>query len=1180
MGNFKENSVKIDTKRALNEIKQGVENAISNGLTGTKDISFTGEPDYMKHLLTYQKICTLKAIERLDNDKDVALGVFTGGGKTEMAKSIIMYYSAFKPIKILWIAPATALENIKIDFIDEWNNTYREKTGNIDTMIHTISTEKISLAESAERKGKPIIAEIAGAVSEADIIIYDEAHKMMANNRNSILKTVINKIVANRRKTGTDFVGIIAMTATPKRSIDKKNAFKKGVVDLPDDEVIWYTIVDAEKNGDTMPISVVNADGVIRNNTEIRREAARLIDYSKHSLSKAITDKAAQLSRYLTETGYEEQLEGLLETEIGDVDKLKAGQIHLFYFNSIKASEEANGGITAAFKNYFSKFETGTKWTITNRLLNGEQSLSSNNAIKNMLSTGIIDDYTVELVFMVAMGTESIHPKNLVSVNLMENTTSNIRYDQIMGRGVKLSGASTSTSDIGTYFFNDFSSFEDTNVPNYLIGRDRLADRATASPNFSNYDFTEVTEEQLDNGIAAYNRAYNQLFKRCVQAKLATVREEHRADGLTEEQMFKEAIKLAYLSNTYSISDYTIKKLRAVDDLTDACATEKLNEMFKSIIKTFKLKENKINTNINLYEEVSKLVDVKITEVLDKITSDIVTGHELEELNTERKILDRVKVLYKIIRKEITVTGECREGFEDVIDYIKFNLYLPLNYNKDSKDSNDRAKEIEKLVIIINKENNGIPTRTANELELLNSLAIKTMAGTIDTNIKNLINNNSILNSLIKTRAEHIDVKSIYKNLGGQKVTGKTCKTIEDEYSAVESLMGRNDLDWEHKRASLNIFRCNNETDVQKVLTKVIENKYPEMRLAAGHSYNLSNIEQVARLIKAFERLEKINKENKKAGKQEETSLKLEPNTLNFFTNLIEEFEDNKEKGIEPRVKLDKTSMFMIAYQWGATETYSDIDKAFELAISRIKRNIKNKTEEYKNIKKIKNGYIDALVEANLAYNIDNFSRDEAKLLEKKNKEAIKNFDINNDESVKVIASLVNTMLNDLYTIYLIGTDEAHMEEFKTKINSKGAEIQEFMNTSNIPNSFVASVPFSIIGGNTIDVEKLRKFNKWIADGMKFDASTINVASIKTEEKSMAIAMRIEAEKQEKSKLGCACAFVDSMKDLLTPMKELVDSKKNYNTNSNTMRFGNNYKRTQSKVSGSIKDRIGFATKY
>lgn len=1179
MGNFKENSVKIDTKKALAEIQQGIINARNNGLTGTKNIPFTDEPVYMKHLLTYQKTCALKAIERLNNDKDVALGVFTGGGKTEMAKTIIRHYSAFKPIKVLWIAPATALGNMKNDFIDEWNETYKKRTGNSDVMIHTISANKLSLAESAERKGKPLIAEIAGAVSEADLIIYDEAHKMLANNRKSILNSIINKIVSDRRKTGTDFVGIVAMTATPERSIDKRNAFKKGVVDLPDSEVIWYTIVDAEKNGDTMPISVVNADGVIRNNTEIRREASRLVEYSKKSLSKAITDKAALLSSYLTETGYEEQLEGLLETEIGDVDKLKSGQIHLFYFNSIKSSTEAKGGITAAFKNYFSKFKTGSQWTITSSLLNGEQSLSSNTTLKNKLSTGVPNDYTVELYFMVAMGTESLHPKNLVSVNLMENTTSNIRYDQIMGRGIKLNGVNTNTSDIETYFFNDFSGFDYTTVPNYLVGRDRLIDRATASPNFSDYDFTEVTEEQLDNGIEAYNKAYQHMFSRCVQAKLTEIRND-KNNNLTEEQQIKEAFRLAYLNNTYSISEYTVKKLRAVNDLVDACATERLNKIFKDIIKTYRLKENKINLKINLYEEVSKLTDVEITKILDRITSDIIPGQELDELNTEKKILDRVKTLYKIIRKELTVTGECREGFEDVIDFIKFNMYLPLNYNTGSKDSIDKAKEIEKLVVIITNESNGIPVKTATELKLLNSLAIKTLAGTIDTNIKNLINNNSILKNLIKTRAEHIDVKSIYTDLGGQKVTGKTYTTIENEYSVVESLMGRTDLDWEHKRASLNIFRCNNETDVQKVLTKVIENKYPEMRLAAGHSYNLGNVEQVARLIKAFENLDKINKENKKAGKHEETSLKLEPNTLNFFTNLIEEFESNKEKNIEPRVKLDKTSMFMIAYQWGTTETYSDIDKAFELAISRLKRNIKGKTEEYKNIKKIKNGDVEALVEANLTYNLDNFSKDEAKLIEKKNKEAIKNFDINNDESVKVIASLINSKLNDLYTALLIGTDEAHLEEFQAKMQAKGAEIQEFMHNNNIPNSFVASVPFSITGGSTIDVNKLRKFNKWIADGMKFDASTINVASIKTEEKSMAIAMRIEAEKQENSKLGCACAFIADMKELLTPMKALVDSKKNYNTNANTLRFGNNYKRTQQKVTGSIKDRIGFVTKY
>ena len=1178
MGNFKKNSVKVDTKKALAEIQQGIVNARNNNLTGTKNISFTGEPAYMKHLATYQKTCVLKAIDRLDNDKDVAFGVFTGGGKTELAKTLIRHYSAFEPIKILWIAPKTALQNMKLGFIDEWNKTYREKTGNSDDMIHTISTTKISLAESRNQKGDPIKLEIAGAVAEADLIIYDEAHKMMAKNRNAILNSVINKIIADRRKTGTDFVGIIAMTATPERSIDKKNAFKKGVVDLPDSEVIWYTIVDAEKNGDVLPISVVNADGVIRDNTEIRREAKRLVEYSKKSLSKAISDKAAILESYLSNTGYEEQLEGLLETEIGDVNNLKSGQIHLFYFNSIKSSVEAQGGITAAFKNYFSK--STIPWTITSSLLNGEQSNSSNTAIINRLSASVPNDYTVELVFMVAMGTESIHPKNLVSVNLMENTTSNIRYDQIMGRGIKMSSVNTNTSDIETYFFNDFSSFEYTNVPNILVGKERLADRATASPNFSDFDFTDVTEEQLDNGIMNYNNAYKALFNRCVKAEIIKLKEDKNSNKLTEEQLLQEAIRLCYLNNTYSISEYTIKKLRAVDDLTDACAAEKLNEMFKTIIKKFKLKENKINLKVNLYEEVSKLADEELAQLMNKIAEDIVNGHTADELNTERKVIERVKTLYKIIRKELTVTGTCREGFEDVINFIKFNMYLPLSYNKDSKDSMEKAREIEKLVIIIEKESKGIPTRTTNELNLINSLAIKTLAGTIDTNIKNLINNNSILKNLIKNRAEHVDVGSIYKNLGGQKVTGKTGTTIENEYSNVESLMSRVDLSWEQKRASLNIFRYSNATDIQKVLTKVIENKYSEMRIAAGHNYDLGNIEQVAKLIKAFENLEKINKENKRAGKQEETSLKLEPNTLNFFTNLIEEFEDNKKNNIEPRVKLDKTSMFMIAYKWGTTEAYSDIDKAFELAISRIKRNIKSKTEEYKNIKKIKDGDVDALVEANLTYNIDNFSRDEAKILEKKNNEAIKNFDINNDESVKIIASLLNGMLNDLYTTLLIGTDEAHLEEFQVKMIAKGAEIQEFMSNNNIPNSFVASIPFSIIGGNTIDVNKLRKFNDWIAKDMPFDASTINVPNIKTEEKEMAIAMRIEAEKQENSKLGCACAFIEDMKKLLTPMKALVDSKKNYNTNSSTMRFGNNYKRTQGVSRGPIKDRIGFTTKY
>jgi DNA repair protein RadD len=188
-------------------------------------------PNYK--LYPYQKKISDKALSQLTTEKRVLIHLPTGAGKTRTAMNIAVEHLRESPVNlVLWLADREELCQQAFDeFSKAWGfcgvrdatiysfySSSNESLGGIDSGfivagLHTLN----SIREKDSRKLQLLYEKLRENVT---LVIFDEAHKAIANTYKAVTEDFINSEKFNAR--------LIGLTATPGRtfgceSIDNDN---------------------------------------------------------------------------------------------------------------------------------------------------------------------------------------------------------------------------------------------------------------------------------------------------------------------------------------------------------------------------------------------------------------------------------------------------------------------------------------------------------------------------------------------------------------------------------------------------------------------------------------------------------------------------------------------------------------------------------------------------------------------------------------------------------------------------------------------------------------------------------------------------------------------------------------------------------------------------------------------
>ena len=168
-----------------------------------------------------------KALKSIKKYQQGALYLATGIGKSYVAKDIINdYLKEDSHAQILWIAPASAMNNIKLNFFESYDNIIFESFENL-----RIKEDNIDVHEFSNLK----------------LIIIDEAHKALASKTWISINYILEKFTDRRNKNEFKRAkkgksDLLVLTASGVRSCDSKKVFEELTNRL--EEHVDYEVVD------------------------------------------------------------------------------------------------------------------------------------------------------------------------------------------------------------------------------------------------------------------------------------------------------------------------------------------------------------------------------------------------------------------------------------------------------------------------------------------------------------------------------------------------------------------------------------------------------------------------------------------------------------------------------------------------------------------------------------------------------------------------------------------------------------------------------------------------------------------------------------------------------------------------------------------------------------------------
>lgn len=903
-----------------------------------------------QELFEFQKKAFDSAVESINECNQAAIEMFTDAGKTYIAKALISYFyrrakQENKKFNAIWVSKASANTNAELKFINKFNEEHKEKDANgkdVD-VIRTVGLEKLSRAHSSDIN----ISDITTLFSNTDMIVFDESHQAVAENRIALYKDYIEKNLK-------DNCIIVAMSATPIRSSDGKNSFKLLTPKVKNPYV--YDDKQAHKDGVINPLHIIDASNIFTDTEQQKREIDNLISlaetYQEVGVKLHLQElKEARRNSFIMDT----RVFNLLNTTLGDVSVRFEGERHMFFFNRIDKVKEAEKTIMGALRNYY-----GSKWKINLYTVTAETSKDeTDRVIKKLVSDP--EDYTVDAVVAAYKLTESIHPKNIRTVHLIDGTSSNIRFEQTKGRGMTL--ANVDTDNQLTYFIDYKGSSNLIGKPTIYVGKRRLKDR-TGIVLFDGIDYTDITSDDMCNSLAdVRDRLMNNLMSNNFNHLKEKYIKEHNItrNNLTNEQM-NEIYNDLINNYTYYLSDDTVNASLAEEMLRNSISA---NEMMHIIVDIVKEKKNK---GYNLYVELCKRVNEKV---------------KAETSNTKKKVLENIPTTYKKYRytfiNGVYIPEYCNELFNKLSEKIEEFLYYPLE-----DKALDNTKETTHSILRIRDKLKANKTLTDKDILMLNRLEIMQLSGTITSIEANIINNNEILRDAIKAYSSSINIDDMFR-IAKLRKDSDTNKKKQEYRGLVAIMQGLGNKSWEEKKAKVLELGKINESRASIMFVRLIERDYPEINVLTGHNYSAEMAYKVCRLCNEKIKIEKKNDE------------------LKTLTNTSRQFATNLVKAGE--AVLDDVSKYILHDYFEETVGKSSIE--------RLRDFVENNSEYSELINKALSGDKEALIAVNSKISIETLTDRQREKINKLNDKVIKNTDSIDSSNLKAVIRQALIMVND-----------------------------------------------------------------------------------------------------------------------------------------------------------------------
>ena len=361
-----------------------------------------------------------KALKSIKKYQQGALYLATGIGKSYVAKDIINdYLKEDSNAQILWIAPASAMNNIKLNFFESYDNIIFESFENL-----RIKEDNIDVHEFSNLK----------------LIIIDEAHKALASKTWISINYILEKFTDRRNKNEFKRAkkgksDLLVLTASGVRSCDSKKVFEELTNRL--EEHVDYEVVDLheaieqdllgkihflnnnigkyELMADTIvkQLSAVNLDESFK---EKRNEIQSILDY--------INEYKNNMPEYLGKD---------INSKIQNIYDGSNGDQWIVFYSRVKDALNSDVFLRDLFKNIY-KHNSNIKINIY-QYHNALSEHEIENANRLMYSKP--DKDTVNVYVTVNKGVTSIHPENVVGEIQFRSTYSQNLYEQSIGRVTK-----------------------------------------------------------------------------------------------------------------------------------------------------------------------------------------------------------------------------------------------------------------------------------------------------------------------------------------------------------------------------------------------------------------------------------------------------------------------------------------------------------------------------------------------------------------------------------------------------------------------------------------------------------------------------------------------------------------------------------------------------------------------
>lgn len=361
-----------------------------------------------------------KALKSIKKYQQGALYLATGIGKSYVAKDIINdYLTEDKSAQILWLAPASAMNNIKQNFFGTYENIIFESFENIRIREDYIDSVDIN---------------------NLKLIVIDEAHKALATKTWLSVNYILEKFTDRRtrseyKRAKKNKADLLVLTASGVRSCDSRKVFDELTNRL--EEHVDYEVVDLHE---AIEQDLLGKIHFLKNNlSKYELMAGALISQlSNTELDESFSEKRKEIQDildYIAEykSNMQKYLGADINAKIKNTYDATEGDQWVVFYSRVKDAMSSTKFLTELFKEIY-KHNPNVKVNVY-QYHNAMSELEINTVNSHMYTKPERD--TVNVYVTVNKGITSIHPENVVGEIQFRTTYSQNLYEQSIGRVTK-----------------------------------------------------------------------------------------------------------------------------------------------------------------------------------------------------------------------------------------------------------------------------------------------------------------------------------------------------------------------------------------------------------------------------------------------------------------------------------------------------------------------------------------------------------------------------------------------------------------------------------------------------------------------------------------------------------------------------------------------------------------------